>query len=130
MTFNLNTGTKGYREMMVTYEVTAARFGSGLVEVLATPAMIALMEGTCQFSIQDLLPAGYITVGTEVNIKHVKATPKDKKVRCESVLTNVDGRKLIFQVDAWDEQGLIGTGTHQRFIVHRETFMERLISGF
>ena len=127
MKFNLQTGTKGYREMIVEHEATAARFGSGLVEVFATPAMVALMEGTSQFSIQDRLPEGYITVGTEVNIKHLKATPKGKKVWCESELIEIEGRKLTFRVDAWDEEGIIGAGTHQRFIVHKETFMQRLI---
>jgi len=128
MTYNLKTGIKGYKEITVVHEATAARFGSGLVEVFATPAMVALMEGTCQFSIQDLLPEGYITVGTEVNIKHLKATPVDQKVWCESELINIDGRKLTFQVDAWDISGKIGTGTHQRFVVHAETFMSKLIT--
>ncbi len=127
MKFNLQEGTKAYREMIVEHEATAARFGSGLVEVFATPAMVALMEGTSQFSIQHHLPEGYITVGTEVNIKHLKATPKGKKVWCESELIQIEGRKLTFRVDAWDDQGKIGTGTHQRFIVHQETFMKRLL---
>lgn len=127
MNYNLKTGIKGYKEMTVVHEATAARYGSGLVEVFATPAMIALMEGTCQFSIQPLLPEGYITVGTEVNIKHLRATPKDKKVWCESELIEVDRRKLTFKVEAWDEQGRIGTGTHGRFIVHGETFMGKIV---
>lgn len=126
MNYNLIEGIKGYKEMMVVHEATAARFGSGLVEVFATPAMVALMEGTSQFSIQDLLPNGYITVGTEVNIRHLKATPKNKKVWCKSELIRIEGRKLTFKVDAWDEQGKIGTGTHQRFIVHGETFMKKI----
>jgi predicted thioesterase len=128
MNVNLKTGIKGYKEMIVVHEATAARFGSGLVEVFATPAMVALMEGTCQFSIQELLPEGYITVGTEVNIKHLRATPKDMKVWCESELVEVEGRKLLFRVDAWDGSGKIGTGTHQRFVVHAKAFMERLKS--
>lgn len=127
MIFNLKTGIKGYKEMIVVHDATAARFGSGLVEVFATPAMVALMEGTSQFSIQDLLPEGYITVGTEVNIKHLKATPKGKKVWCESELASIEGRILTFTVDAWDETGKIGTGTHKRFIVHGETFMGKLV---
>ena len=128
MNFNLNQGIKGYKEMTVVFEATAARFGSGLVEVFATPAMVALMEGTCQFSIQELLPDGYITVGTSVNIRHLKATPMNKKVWCESELIRVDGRRLSFKVEAWDEAGKIGEGTHDRFIVHAKTFMEKLAS--
>ncbi len=126
MNFNLTAGIKGHKEMMVVHEATAARFGSGLVEVLATPAMIALMEGTSQFSIQDLLPEGYITVGTEVNVKHLKATPLGERVWCESELLEIDGRRLLFAVDAWDHDGKIGSGTHQRTIVNAQSFMNRL----
>lgn len=129
MDFNLKEGIKGYHEIVVVNETTATYFGSGLVEVFATPAMIALMERTCQESIQPLLPEGYITVGTEVNIRHLKASPIGRKVWCESVLSHIEGRKLTFRVEAWDEDGKIGTGSHQRFIVHGESFMEKLAAS-
>lgn len=126
MEHKIEVGTKGYHEIIVSYEATAARYGSGLVEVFATPAMIALMEYTCQCSIQEKLPEGYITVGTEVNVKHLKATPIGMKVWCESELLAVEGRQLIFRVDAHDEKGKIGTGTHKRMIVNSKNFMNRI----
>ncbi len=129
MNFNLKEGIRGFCEIVVTHEATAASYGSGLVEVFATPAMIALMEKTCHESIQHLLPEGYISVGTEVSIKHLKATSKGRKVWCESKLSGIEGRKLIFSVEAWDEEGKTGAGTHERFIVHRENFIEKLGKG-
>lgn len=127
MEHNIKVGTKGRHELVVSHEATAAHYGSGLVEVFATPAMIALMECTCQFSVQEFLSMGYITVGTEVNIRHLKATPLGMKVWCESVLTAIEGRQLTFDVDAYDESGKIGTGSHKRMIVNSKNFMERLV---
>lgn len=122
----LKEGLINAREITVTPADTANRFGSGLIEVYATPAMITLMENTSQECVQALLPAGSITLGTLVNIQHLKATPVGMKVRCESVLRKIDGKKLLFEVNAWDEQGLIGTGTHGRHIVDREKFISKL----
>ncbi len=126
MNHNIITGTKGTLELTVTKELTAAVYGSGLVEVYATPAMIALMERTCQLSVQDQLPEGYLTVGVLVNIKHLKATPVGMKVTCNSELIEVEDRKLIFKVLVNDEEGLIGEGFHERFIVNEEKFMKKL----
>lgn len=126
MEINIKTGTKGTHQLMVTRELTAAQFGSGLVEVFATPAMIALMERTSQLSIQDQLPEGYLTVGTLVNVKHLKATPVGMMVKCESELIELDGRRLVFKVIAKDEKGLIGEGIHERFIVNHEDFINKL----
>jgi len=126
MEFNLSTGTKGFQEIAVQLSDTALHYGSGLVEVFATPAMIGLMEKTAQLSIQSQLPEGFITLGTEINVTHVKATAVGKKVFCESSLVTVDGKKLMFKVIARDENGLIGEGTHRRSIVEAEKFMERL----
>ncbi len=126
MTEVLKPGIRGEIGTMVTAELTAAHIGSGLVEVYATPQMIALMENTAQQSVSAYLEEGWITVGTEVNIRHLKATPVGMKVRCESELTAVDDRSLRFSVKAWDETGLIGEGTHNRFIVNSEKFMAKL----
>ena len=126
MGFEIEEGVIGRMEVVVSKDLTAAKYGSGLIEVFATPAMISIMESTAHTSVQKYLPDGFITLGIEVNIKHLKATPVGMKVNCESKLINVDGRKLTFEVNAYDEKGLIGTGLHVRFIVETKKFMDKL----
>jgi predicted thioesterase len=126
MEINIQPGIKGHQEEIVTYETTAAKYGSGLVEVYATPAMIALMENTCMKSVLPYLPKGISTVGTKVNIEHLKATPINMKVWCDSELIEVDRRRLVFRVLAFDENGEIGSGIHERFIIDIEKFMSKL----
>jgi len=126
MELNLKPGiTKNFGKK-VSIEDTAAKYGSGLIEVFATPALVGLMESTAQMSIQPYLPEGYITLGIEINVKHLKATPVGMQVFCESMLTAVDGKKLWFDIKAWDEKGDIGIATHVRYIVDGEKFMEKL----
>lgn len=122
----LTLGIKGVKEIIVKDEDTAAHYGSGLIEVFATPAMIGLMEKTAQQSIQPYLPDGFITLGTEVSIKHLKATLIGIKVKCESKLIRQEGKKLFFEVNVWDENGQIGSGTHARYIIDTQKFMEKL----
>lgn len=122
----LKVGIAGFEKERVTDDLTATAYGSGLVDVFATPAMIALMEKTCQLSVQPFLPEGHITLGTLVNIKHVKATPVGLMVECTSQLIALDGRKLTFSVSTSDEHGLIGEGLHERFIVNKMDFMDKL----
>lgn len=122
----LHIGIEGEKEIIVQAEDTAARYGSGLIEVFATPAMIGLMESTAQQSVQHLLDDGLITLGTEVNIRHLKATPVGMKVNCKSKLISIEGKKLLFEVNASDETGKIGNGTHTRYIVDAEKFMAKL----
>lgn len=121
----LEIGIKGKDSVEVVYENTAAAVGSGLLEVFATPAMVALMEKTACTSVQPYLEEGCGTVGTELNIKHVAATPIGMTVTCESELVEIDGRKLVFTVTAFDEKGIIGQGTHERFIVNNEKFQNK-----
>ncbi len=122
----IETGIKGHREQIVTPEMSAARVGSGLVEVFATPMMVALIEQTCLESVLPQLEEGQGTVGTLVNVTHVSATPVGMRVWCESELVEVDRRRLVFNVKAYDECGLIGEGSHERFIIDNAKFMEKI----
>ena len=126
MEFNIPTGIRHSLEQSVLQEHSALYFGSGSVDVFATPAMIAFMEKCAMESVLHHLPEGHTTVGTEVNIKHLKATPVGAKVRAESYLNYNDGKKLFFEVHAWDEKGMIGIGTHTRFIVEKNRFIDKL----
>ncbi len=125
---NINTGIEGKETVKVTDANTAVAMGSGDLEVFATPAMIALMEKTAANSVRGELDEGATTVGTLINVAHVAATPKGAEVYCESVLTEVDGRRLVFSVKAYDNAGLIGEGTHERFIVFAEKFMAKTLA--
>ncbi|MCY6371958.1 thioesterase family protein [Clostridium ganghwense] len=126
MELNLQEGTKGIIEIVVKEDDSAKKIGSGLVDVYATPAMIALMENTAQTSIKDNLPEGHATVGIEINVKHMKATPIGMKVKCVSTLKKVEGKKLLFEVEAYDEVAKIGEGTHTRYIINEEKFIEKI----
>jgi fluoroacetyl-CoA thioesterase len=127
MEFNIPVGIKHTLGITVEKKDTAAHYGSGLIEVFATPSMVGLMEGTAQTGVQKYLPEGYITLGIEINVKHIKATAVGMKVFCESVLISVDGKRLSFSIKAWDEAGDIGTATHIRYIVDAKKFMEKLL---
>jgi predicted thioesterase len=128
MDFTILEGVENKQETVVNHNNTAMTFGSGLLDVFATPAMIALMEETSHLSIGSYLPKGYASVGTELNVKHIKATPIGMKVFCTSKLQKVEGRRLLFSVEAYDEVGKIGEGTHERFIVETERFMSKIIA--
>jgi len=119
----LKAGIKGKAELTVSEKDTARIYGSGMVDVFATPAMIALMEKAAHTSVEKYLPEGYLTVGNEVNIKHIKATKQGKKVWAESELILVEGKKLTFNIEASDEDGKIGFGEHTRYIVVEKDFL-------
>lgn len=121
----LSTGIKGYQEEIVTPELCANHLGSGTVRVFATPMMVTIMERTSRLSVQPYLDEGCETVGTAVNIKHVSSTPVGMKVWCDSELIQIDGRRLVFNVKAYDEKGLIGEGTHERFIINVAKFQAK-----
>ena len=121
----LEAGVKGEQSVEVVYENTATAVGSGVLEVFGTPCMLALMEKTASESVAPYLEEGCGSVGTQVTISHVAATPIGMTVRCETELIEVDGRRLVFKVAAYDEAGLIGEGTHQRAIVAKERFEQK-----
>ena len=116
----------GQIEMVVREENTARHLGSGNVAVLATPEMVRLMEKAAVAAIDHLLPDGYRTVGVEVDIRHLAATPVGIRVRVQAELTAVEGRKLTFRVQAFDEVEKIGEGEHGRAIIDLEKFKERV----
>ena len=119
----LELGLKGKQEAVVEEKYTAKALGSGGLDVLATPAMIALSEKTCLLSVQDYLEEGTSTVGTQVNMAHLAATPVGMKVTCESELIEIDRRRLKFSVVVFDEKEKIAEGTHERFIVDNMKFV-------
>lgn len=122
----IETGIKGHHKQIVTPEMSAARVGSGLVDVFATPMLVALIEQTCYESVLPYLDEGQGTVGTLVNVAHTAATPIGMRVWCESELVEVDRRRLVFKVKAFDECGPIGEGTHERFIIDTAKFFEKV----
>lgn len=121
----LQKGIKNQIERMVTETITAERIGSGELSVLATPTMIALIEETSWRSVAAGLAEGQGTVGTKIDVAHIAATPCGMKVRCETELVEVDGRRLVFSATVFDETGKIGEGRHERFIVDNAKFQAK-----
>lgn len=125
----LTLGMTGEATTMVVYENTAAAVGAGGVKVFGTPLMIALMENAAWHTVASALDEGNVTVGTLVNVRHLAATPIGQKVRATAELVEIDGRRLVFNVAAYDEQRKIGEGQHERSIVHLERFLTRIGQG-
>ena len=121
----METGIKGQVVFTVDENGSAKTMGSGALDVLATPKMIAMLEKAAWESVQPFLEEGSGTVGTLMNVTHDAATPLGMQVRCCSELTAVDGKKLTFSVEAFDERGRIGGGTHERFIINNERFQNK-----
>ena len=124
----LTIGMKGEASTLVSHDNTAASVGAGGVDVFGTPMMIALMENAAWAAVAKGLEPGLVTVGTVVNVKHLAATPLGQHVRATAKLVEIDGRRLVFNVEAHDEHQKIGEGQHERFIVNLERFMKRLES--
>lgn len=121
-------GIKGRQELVVSEELTAKHIGSGAVLVFATPMMISLMEKTSQLSVKPYLEEGQETVGTHVDVSHDSAVPVGRKVWCESEVIDIDRRKITFKVAVYDANGIVGQGTHERFIIDVKKFSEKLAS--
>lgn len=126
MEFNFKEGTSIFKEAKVTENDTALKMGSGDLEVYATPAMIALMENTAKSSVIHELPVGYTTVGIEMNVKHIKGSPVGANIKCSAILIKADGKKLFFDIEASDDEGPIGKGSHIRYVVNSDDFMKRI----
>ena len=119
-------GLKDVREFVVSVEDSARSLGSGDVNVLSTPSMIRMMEETSRLLVQDKLPEGYTTVGIRIDVRHLKAAPIGCKIKIISELLKVEGKKLIFKVEAYWNDEKIGEGLHERYVVNREKFLEKI----
>ena len=118
--FDTLKGLRHSEQLVVEHKDTAAVYGSGALEVFATPAMIALMEKTCLMSVCDKIGEDNTTVGIAVNISPVGST-----IRCEAELVEVDRRRLVFEVKCFEDTTLVGEGIHERFVVESEKFMSK-----
>ena len=122
----IKPGLRGSAELVVGEEHTAPSIGSGKVRVLATPVMINLIEAAALAAIEHLLPQGYQSLGTHLDVRHVAATPVGMRVRATAQVIAQEGRTIRFRVDARDEKDLIGDGTHERVVVNVAKFDQRV----
>ncbi|GIV95642.1 MAG: hypothetical protein KatS3mg057_0299 [Herpetosiphonaceae bacterium] len=122
---DISPGLTAERRQVVTPEQTAEHLGSGSASVFSTPSMVLLMELTALAAVDPHLPEGQQTVGIGLSVRHLAPTPVGMQVRCRAELQEVNGRRLIFHVQVWDEVELIGEGTHERAIVEARRFLER-----
>jgi len=122
----IKPGLKASTEIVVGTRDTAHHVGSGRIKVLATPVMVMLLEEAALMAVEDLLPPGFQTVGTQLNISHIAATPVGKRVVANAEIIEVDDRKVVFRVWAEDESELISEGTHERIVVDLERFDKRI----
>jgi len=123
--FNLKVLMHGEARTKVTNDNTALKFGSGSVDVFGTPAMIAIMEEASINTVDKNLPDGFATVGIELSIKHIAATPKGMNITASAELTEIDSKRLVFKVEAFDEVEKIGEGAHQRYIIELDKFKSK-----
>lgn len=122
----ITAGLSGTAELVVSEEHTAPSIGSGKVRVLATPVMINVIEAAALAAIEHLLPPGYQSLGTRLDVRHIAATPVGMKVIATASVTKAEGRTVHFRVEARDEKDLIGDGTHERVVVNVEKFDARV----
>ena len=125
----LEIGIKGKDYDFVSKDNTAASLHSGALDIYSTPSMVTLMEKTCAESIEPELEDGYGSVGISLDIKHLSPSPIGIKINCESELIEIDRKRLVFKVKVFDEKGLIGEGTHQRYIVKNDIFLNKANSN-
>jgi len=123
---DLQPGLSAEVEIEVSETDTAAYLGSGLIPVYATPALVALMENAAVKALEGCLPDGQTTVGGQIDVRHLAATPVGMKVRAHAELLEMSGHKLIFRIQAWDEVEQIGEADHVRFIIEEDDFMKQV----
>ena len=121
----ITVGLKGETRTQVEREDTALEVGSGSLLVYATPCMVALMEGAACEALADIIPEEKTSVGTYLQIDHISATPVGLEVRAVAEVTAVEGKVITFHVEAHDEAGKIGEGTHKRVVVNSQRFLDR-----
>lgn len=121
---SIQPGLTGEARATVTDTLLATYLGSGSVDVYATPGMVALMEAAAVAAVDPQLPEDRASVGVELQVKHLAATPPGEGVRAQAEVTAVDGRKVTLTVQAWDEHELIGEGTHVRYVIDVGRFVE------
>jgi fluoroacetyl-CoA thioesterase len=122
---NLTPGLNAELSITVSDADTASRWGSGLVPVYSTPALVGLMEAAAVQALAGRLEPGQTTVGGHIDVRHLAATPVGMKVRARAELTALEGRKLVFKVEAWDEVEKIGEALHERFVIDEAKFVAR-----
>ncbi len=121
----ITVGMKGEAFNEVEREDTAQIVGSGSLLVYATPCLVALVECAACEAIAEAMPEDQTTVGIELNIQHLAATPVGHEVRAEATVTAVEGKIITFELAAFDEAGPIGKGTHKRCIVNSQKFLDK-----
>lgn len=126
MNYNLNKGLTFESVTTVESKDTAKTFGSGGIEVYATPMMVGLMENAAMHAVAKELPEGFSTVGIHLDIQHLAATPVGMEVKAIAELVEIDRKKLTFKIEAYDEKELIGKGTHQRYIIDSDKFIQSI----
>jgi fluoroacetyl-CoA thioesterase len=123
--YMIQTGVKGEMKRAVEEKHTVAFMKSGMLDVLATPIMIAMIEATAADSVAPFLEPGTSTVGTMLDVKHIAPTPVGLEVVCRTELVEVDRRRLVFKVEVSDPEEVVGTGIHERFVVDNSKFMAK-----
>lgn len=122
----VRVGLIGEASVAADEHTSALAMGSGSLEVFSTPSMLALMENAAVRAIEAGLQDDFSTVGIEINVRHISATPMGERVMALAEVTRVEDRRITFEVRAWDDRELIGEGTHVRYIINVEQFLERL----
>ena len=119
---SINTGISKKIITTVTLEKLASAVGSGTADVFSTPMMVALMENAAMNCINDYLEEGETSVGTEINVRHISASPLGMEVYAIATVIGSEGRKITFKIEAFDKSGKIGEATHSRFVLLSDIF--------